>query len=160
MVDNDTTPTLEARLADLGGELLMAQWAALACGQLVAVPQDEADASWAPPLTRDDGKLALGLPARQLHAAVRALQPWPGAIFATVLGEDWKVGAAGLSWDEQPAPQGVVAAIDRTRVWLGCGQGRLGITELQRPNKARAAAPDVLRGVRLGVGAQLARAPT
>ncbi|MBM4343000.1 MAG: methionyl-tRNA formyltransferase [Deltaproteobacteria bacterium] len=153
--DGDTTPDVEARLAELGGRLLVDCWAGLTAGRLQARPQDHAVATFAPPLRKDDGCLDLSRAAQHLHAQVRAMQPWPGALFATVLGEDWKVGAGGLLWDDAQAAVGRIAAMDRDRVWLGCGAGRLGIAQLQRPNKAKAPAPDVLRGVRLGVGEAL-----
>ncbi len=158
--DDDTTPSLEVRLAQLGGQLLVDHWASLAVGSLAARVQDETAATYAPPLRKEDGRLDLSRPAPELHALVRAVQPWPGAVVATVLGEDWKIGAAGLRWRDDTAPVGHIAAVDRDCVWIGCGSGCLGVAELQRPNKAKAAAPDVLRGVRLGAGAALAAEAT
>ncbi len=153
--EDETTPELESRLAQLGGRLLVDCWPDLVAGRLAGVPQDHASATFAPPLRKEDGRLDVRMPGRVLHAQIRALQPWPGATLATVLGEDWKVGAAGLRHSPEPAEVGHIAGVDRTHVWIGCGDGRLGIAEIQRPNRAKAGAPDVLRGVRLGVGDRL-----
>lgn len=155
---DDTTPTLEARLAHSGAQLLLANLPRLLRGELVAVPQPAEGVTWAPPLQKSEGRLDFRHSARQLAAQVRAMQPWPGAFFGVAgSDEDWKVAAEGLLWDDQPAAVGVVAAVDRQRLWLGCGSGRLGIAALQRPGKAMTAAADVMRGFRRGVGELLVR---
>ena len=145
---DDTTPTLQDKLAQLGGDLLVQQWPALLGGRLVPVPQPTTGITFAPPIDKADGILHPRMPARALHAQVRAMQPWPGATLQTVTGELWKVGADRLAIREGQGTAGHCAAIDRDRVWLQCGQDQLGIAWLQRPNKALAPAPDVLRGVR------------
>ena len=155
--DIDTTPTLEAKLATRAGALLMGHWPALLARRLPCVPQPTVGVTFAPLLERAEAKLDFHKPATQLHAQVRAMQPWPGATlaFAGAPAEEWKVGATGLAWRAEPAEVGVICGFERQVVWVGCGVGRLGIAELQRPGKAKAAAADVLRGVRLGLGARL-----
>lgn len=153
---DDTTPTLEAKLAALGGQLLVARWGDLLGGKLPAVRQDEAAMTYAPPLQKAEGKLDWARPAQSVHAQVRAMQPWPGAWLTTPSGEDIKLFADGLLLGDGGGQPGAIVAVDRQRVWLACGQGSIGVAFLQRPNKARAPAPDVLRGMRLGAGEQLA----
>jgi methionyl-tRNA formyltransferase len=149
----DTTPLLEAKLAGCGARLLLAHLPQLLAGTLPAVPQPSQGVTWAPPLQKHEGRLDFTGDAAALHARARAMQPWPGAFFAIDgLGEDCKVATEGLVWDDGSAAVGVIAAIDRQHVWVGCGRGRLGIAGLQRPGKSMAAAPDVLRGMRRGAG--------
>ncbi len=153
--DDDTTPVLQTKLAALGGQLLVQHWAQLLGGELVARPQPTEGITWAPPIEKAEGQLQLALPAVALHAQVRAMQPWPGAILRTVLGEDWKIGAQGLQVRQGQGRVGTIAGIDRERVWLQCGVDQVGVAWLQRPNKTAAPAPDVLRGVRLDPAASL-----
>ena len=152
---DDTTPTLEIKLAELGGALVVANLGALVARSLTPTAQSGEGITYAPPLNRHDGLLDFARSATELHAQVRGLQPWPAAHFGASGDEQWKVAAEGLAVAAGSAPSGQVAKIDREHVWLGCGSGLLGVAWLQRPNRARAAAPDVLRGVRLAVGAQL-----
>ncbi len=153
----DTTPMLEAKLADAGAALLLDNWSALMANRLVAQPQPLQGITWAPPLDKGEGRLDWQRKATQLHCQIRAMQPWPGAFFASAAApaEDWKVFAEGLQLSERSGPPGQVLAVEGPLVWIGCGDGALGVAELQRPGKGRAAAADVLRGLRLGVGGQL-----
>lgn len=157
ITEDDTTPLLEAKLADAGAALLLAHWQALVGGQLAAQPQPLEGVTWAPPLEKAEGRLNWQRSAQELYRQVRAMQPWPGAFFASdaAPGEDWKLFADGLRFSDRKGPPGQLVAVEGPVAWIGCGSGSLGIAELQRPGKGRAPAADVLRGVRAGVGAQL-----
>ena len=157
ILHEDTTPDLEHRLARAGAALLLTHWHGLTAGELHGLPQPEQGVTWAPPIDKSEGRLDWQLPAQQLHRQVRAMQPWPGAFFAcqVVAGEDWKVFAEGLLLGERSGPAGQLLAVEGPVVWIGCGQGSLGIAALQRPGKGRVAAADVLRGLRVTIGAQV-----
>ena len=75
----ETTPELEAALADLAADVVppvLEEWAA---GPLSAEPQDERTATHVHPFTRADGWIEWRRPAVEIDRQVRALQPWPGA---------------------------------------------------------------------------------
>lgn len=74
----ETGGVLAARLARLGAEALVETLCAMDHGDLPATPQDEALASYAPRLMREDGRIDWRLPAVQIERLVRALAPWPG----------------------------------------------------------------------------------
>jgi len=76
---DETAGELSDRLASLGAELLVNTLPAYLDGELLAHPQDETQASYAPPLTKKDGLLDFNRPADALARQVRAFQPWPGA---------------------------------------------------------------------------------
>lgn len=153
ILDNDTTPTLEARLADAGAALLVHHLPAILAGTLPRHPQPESGMTWAPPITKNEGLLDLRLPARQVHAVARAMTPWPAAqLHIAALGETWKLSAQGLQWRDSTASAvpGSWVGTDKQLVWVRCGDGELGVSALQRPGKQMSPAADILRGVRLG----------
>lgn len=75
---NDTSATLMRELAEEGADLLLLALERLRAGALQAVAQDEARASHAPKLTKEEGLLDFSLPGKVLHARIRGLTPWPG----------------------------------------------------------------------------------
>lgn len=79
IMDDDITPSLTAKLAVVGAHLMDEVLAGLERGEIAPRPQDEAAASYAGPLTREDGEIDWRRPAAALWRQVRAYQPWPGS---------------------------------------------------------------------------------
>jgi len=77
--DEETSVEVEADLARLGADLLVEVLAELARGPVPETPQDPAQATYAPRLTRADSPIDWRRPARALHDQVRGLHPWPHA---------------------------------------------------------------------------------
>jgi methionyl-tRNA formyltransferase len=75
---------LTARLAEMGARLLVDTIDRLE--EIEGVEQDDAAATVAPRLRREDGELELGMGAQEIDRRVRALQPWPGATLPTSRG--------------------------------------------------------------------------
>ncbi|MEO8082881.1 MAG: methionyl-tRNA formyltransferase [Ardenticatenales bacterium] len=88
---DDTAVELTERLAVLGAHLLVATLPAWFDGTALAVSQDDAHATLAPRLTRDDGRLDAAEGAAALERRVRAMQPWPGAWLPLADGSVLKV---------------------------------------------------------------------
>ena len=76
---NDTSATLHDELAREGGELLILALERLSGGALHAIPQDNARATHAAKLSKEEGSLDFTLSCRALHAHIRGITPWPGA---------------------------------------------------------------------------------
>ncbi len=83
---SETTPGLEAELADEGARLLLALLADWLAGRRPARPQPETGVTLTRPLRREDGWLDPGHDAAALERQVRAYQPWPGTWAQTVAG--------------------------------------------------------------------------
>jgi methionyl-tRNA formyltransferase len=81
---NEDSQALTNRLAGIGADLLVETLGHLE--QIKAVEQDDAAATVAPRLRREDGELDWGMGAREIDRRVRALQPWPGATLPTRRG--------------------------------------------------------------------------
>ncbi|HVM24504.1 MAG TPA: methionyl-tRNA formyltransferase [Candidatus Limnocylindrales bacterium] len=75
----ETTPELDARLADLAADVVPPELERWAAGSLDFEPQDEAAATHVHPFKRTDGWIDWRRPAVEIDRQVRALQPWPGA---------------------------------------------------------------------------------
>ena len=73
----DTTETLTARIAELGAERLLELLPGWVEGSVEAVPQDEALASYAARIEKDDGVIDWTRSAEEIWRAVRAYEPWP-----------------------------------------------------------------------------------
>jgi methionyl-tRNA formyltransferase len=76
---DDTAGTLAPRLAEVGGRLLVETLRRLEAGTLTPQPQDDAQATMAPLLKKEDGMVEWTLPATEIANRVRGLSPWPGA---------------------------------------------------------------------------------
>jgi len=79
LTGRETTPELEARLADLAAEVVPAALERWAAGETPMEPQDESAATHVRPFTRADGWIDWRRSAIEIDRQVRALQPWPGA---------------------------------------------------------------------------------
>lgn len=75
----ETAPELSARLASAGADLLVRTLADLCAGRIRPVPQDNNRATYAPVLTKQDGRIDWTHPAQEIHNLIRGFQPWPGA---------------------------------------------------------------------------------
>lgn len=75
----DTGETLSARLAALGGRMLVEAVRSIEAGTAARTPQDESEATFAPRIVKSDGLIDWGAPALEIARMVRALRPWPGA---------------------------------------------------------------------------------
>ena len=79
LAGRETTPELEARLADMAADVVppvLLQWAR---GEIETEAQDDRVATQVHPFTRADGWIDWRRPAVEIDRQVRALQPWPGA---------------------------------------------------------------------------------
>lgn len=75
----ETAPELSVRLAAAGADLLVETLAGLCAGSIQPRPQDNSQATYAPILTKENGRIDWTNPAQQIHDLIRGFQPWPGA---------------------------------------------------------------------------------
>ena len=153
----DTAESLSERLSTDGATLLVRSLPALFSGQLTAVVQPEEGITYAPLLTKQEGKVPWHLDAERVHAHIRGMTSWPGAWSTLVQSpaETWKVFPPGMRVVEsEPAAPGTLIRIKAERVTIACGDGALELHELQRPGRKRMGAGSAVRGARLQVGAQ------
>lgn len=76
---DDTAGTLHERLAALGSQLILETLPRLAAGTLTPQKQDHTAATFAPKLTKEEGRIDWSQPAVELALQVRAFNPWPAS---------------------------------------------------------------------------------
>ena len=126
----DTGGSLHDRLARLGPPAVVEAIAGLAAGTLKGEVQDDALATYAHKLSKDEAKLDWSRPAVELERAVRAFDPWP-VCHTTLNGEPLKVWAARLG--EGRGEPGKILGASRDGLLVGCGEGSLLLTRVQLP---------------------------
>jgi methionyl-tRNA formyltransferase len=92
----ETTPELAARMAEVGAPLMLETLRGIAGGTLVAQPQNHAEASYAPLLKKEDGRIDWSRPAQEIYNRMRAFTPWPGA-YTTLRGRAFHIAAEPVS---------------------------------------------------------------
>ncbi len=138
---------LEARLAELGADLLAEHLPAWLEGTLAERPQPEEGASLTRLLRREDGRLDPVRPAAELERQVRAYQPWPGS-FLEHDGARLKVWAASVLGQEVSVEPGTLILTEGT-LGLGTVDGVLRLDEVQPAGKRRMRGAEYRHGKRL-----------
>jgi methionyl-tRNA formyltransferase len=139
----DTAETLGPRLAAIGADLVVETLRGLQTGKVQTRPQDNAKATLAPILKKEDGRIDFHRTAQESCNRLRGLQPWPGA-FTTFRGKTLQVWAAKLSTSEAALGELVVQG---DRLLVGCGKSTtLELLELQPEGKKRMPSRDFVHG--------------
>jgi methionyl-tRNA formyltransferase len=149
---NETTGSLEPRLAELGARELVESLPPWYAGRLHARPQDEREATHCRLISKIDGHVKASMTASQAERAVRAYDPWPGA-YILYRGERlgiWESRVVDLSG---PLPTGSLIIEGRIPVLVLAHDrdGRptgLALELLQRPGGRRLTGSEFLNGER------------
>jgi methionyl-tRNA formyltransferase len=122
---NETAGELSDRLSELGARAIREGVPKVVAGGYAAEAQDDARATLAPMLKKDDGAIDFTQSGRGVHDHVRGMSPWPGA-FTRLNGKVIKVLASALSGVTPPltASPGDVVLADKSRVVVACGGER------------------------------------
>jgi len=149
--EQETYGELQERLAHLGAAALSDALDALARGELIATPQDDAAATMAPKIEKELGRVDWSRPAVEIQRQVRAFNPWPSA-FTSANGQLLKLHRAAVVPGGGAA--GAIAAV-HPDLLVACGEGRLRLDEVQPGGKPRMAGAAFARGARLAPGDRL-----
>jgi methionyl-tRNA formyltransferase len=76
---DETTPELAARMSAFGADLIGESLLRFDRGEISPAPQEEKNASYAPILKKEDGRIDWARPAQQIYNCMRGFAPWPGA---------------------------------------------------------------------------------
>lgn len=145
---DETAVDLAARLAPMGAALLVETLAGLAAGAIVPRQQEAAQATLAPILKKDDGRIDWTRPAAEIHNRVRGFQPWPGA-HTTFRGQALNIWKTRLAAETAAAAPGSIVAA-RRRLLVACGGGSgIELLEVQLEGRKRIPAAAFLNGQRL-----------
>ena len=126
----DTGGSLHDRLAALGPKAVVEAIAGLAAGTLHGEIQDDALATYAHKLNKDEARLDWSRPAVELERQVRAFTPWP--VCHTSLA-DAPLKVLGASLGQGSGAPGTILEASRDGLLVACGEGALRLTRLQVP---------------------------
>jgi methionyl-tRNA formyltransferase len=144
---DETAPELYARMAEAGGPLMVSTLRGLASGSIMPVAQDSSQASFAPPLKKENGRIDWAFRARLIYNRIRGLQPWPGT-FTLFRGKQCAI------WG-RPSGNGFAGAPGEIRVaggevYVACGDGSaLRLEFVQLEGRKRVAAREFANGARI-----------
>ena len=141
----DTSASLHDRLAVMGADLILETLAALAADQIQPVPQDHAAASYAPMLTKADGRIQWGWTTQRIDGLIRGLTPWPGA-YSFYNDQRLKIFQVAPAAAPHPAAPGTVLSGFQDELRIATGDGALSILEIQSQGGRRMSVVDFLKG--------------
>lgn len=145
--ENETSGELFDRLSVEGGKLLLSTLDLLEKGEAPRIPQNEAEASYAPMLSREISQVDFDKTANEVHNLVRGLSPWPVAQ-TTLEGKRVKLISTRVS-KLSGAPGEIVETSPLT---VACGEGSVEILTLQLEGKKAMDSKAFLMGHRLEKG--------
>ena len=137
----ETTGDLHDRLSRMGAELIVEALDRL--DTLTPVPQPEAGVTYAEKIDKAEARIDWTRPAAEVDRQIRGLSPFPGAWCEAGEGRV-KLLRSRLAGEAELAP-GETRATEAALL-VGCGEGAVAVTELQRPGRRAAPAAEVLRG--------------
>jgi methionyl-tRNA formyltransferase len=140
----ETTETLEVDAARRAADLIRRTLRPWLDGALVAIPQDEGQATFTRPLRREDGRLDMTRPAQDLERLVRANAPWPGSFVDTGLGRLIVHEADVIPSQPADLPGRLVA--DGDGLALTTANGRLCLRRVQLSGRRPTDAASLRRG--------------
>lgn len=145
--DRETAGELSARLAALGGGILVETLGGLAAGTLSARPQ-AGEASFCRPIRREDGAVDWSRSAFELSRRLRAYTPWPG-LYTFLGSERVKILEADADTGSDSAEPGSIR-LEQGRLVASAGEGTvLRIERLQRAGRKPVAGAEFARSVGL-----------
>jgi methionyl-tRNA formyltransferase len=151
---DDTTGSLQHRLAGLGDGLLLKTLDGFETAAVHRTAQDHDQATYAPLLRKNDGRIDWAKPAKAIEPFIRGMTPWPGASTFWE-GMRLKVFRARAMPAEAAAPPGTVVRVSASELAIATADGVLSILELQGASGSRMRVSDFLRGHRIPLGALL-----
>jgi methionyl-tRNA formyltransferase len=149
---------LTRALAALAAEMVPEEFLAATAGRLMAVPQDDARANAAPPITKEHLAIDWSRSSTRIVNQVRAFAPAPGAF--TFSGQrrlkirEARAGAGGSS-----AAPGTILGTRGAALEVACGGGSVDVWRAGAEGKGPQSGRDLVNGRWLEVGGRLCPAP-
>lgn len=154
---DDTTASLSEKLSRLGAELVIETLPRWLAGEITPVPQDDSQATYAPPISKEQGAIDWSRTAAEIDRQIRAFTPWPGA-YTSFEGRNFKILRARPAAAGSPAPQNAApGTVVNTGEGIGVvtGGGVLLLETVQLAGKGPVDARAFARGQRQFVGSVL-----
>jgi methionyl-tRNA formyltransferase len=144
ILPEDTGGSLHDRLGQIAPDALLESLKMLSAGGAPRVPQENALATTAPKLKREDGRIDWSEPAEVIERKIRAFNPWPGA-FMKLGAQNLKIFSTAIV-DLSGRPAEIVES--ETDLIIAAGKGALLLNEVQLEGKRRMSGTEFVRGRR------------
>ena len=162
IASDETAPMLAPRLAEIGANLMLETLRGLASATIIPRPQKDDEATLAPILRKQDGRVDFQHSAQEIFNRLRGFQPWPGAYtsfrgknLTLYSGSPHSDSVSVAKADTGPLAPGMLA-LAGDLLLVGCGNGSaFQIQELQLEGKRRMSAREFINGYRLQPGEKL-----
>ncbi|PID41073.1 MAG: methionyl-tRNA formyltransferase [Proteobacteria bacterium] len=155
----ETAGTLFTKIAHVGGEAMMETLDMLETGGIKAVEQDHSRATYAPLLSKEDGRLDWSRPAVELDCLIRGVDPWPTA-FSLLDGRKLQLFKPEVVYRQNDAPAGTVIRADREGLLISTGAFCLLVTEVKPEGRKRMRVESFLNGCPIKAGTILSSGKT
>ncbi len=153
ILPGETAGELTLRLSEIGASLLLETLQGMTDGSVKPIPQDEAQMTYDPMLTKQMGIIDWSESAEAIVNRIHGLNPWPGCSTA-IQGGRLKLLRAKTACGSG-APGEILSADVKAGLVIACGSGAAEIVQLQAPGGKPMNARDYLRGHALAVGTVL-----
>lgn len=153
IMEHESYGELQQRLAELGALALMEALALLSLGAIEEEPQDDALATYAPKVEREDTRVDWALPAEEVARTIRAYDPKPGA-FTTARDAHVKL-FGGRPEPHAAAVPGDILHCDGSGILVACGRDAVRVAYVHPEGRRRLAAQEWLHGRGVALGERL-----
>jgi methionyl-tRNA formyltransferase len=149
---DETAPELTARLAEAGAPLIVETLRKLDRGEIAPTPQDSSQATFAPILKKNDGRIDWSLSAFKIYNRIRGLQPWPGA-FSTFREKNCQIWGKPLKPVAAGGAPGIILPTQEDGMLVICGSGTvLRVEHIQLEGRNRVTDSSFMNGARIVPG--------
>ncbi|MBC7088262.1 MAG: methionyl-tRNA formyltransferase [Tissierellales bacterium] len=151
ILDTDDSISLTNKLSELGAEVLLETLNRIIIGNIVYVEQDNSKSTYAPIITKEDGKIDWNWDVKKIKNHIRAFKPWPGSYFYydnLIV----KVNEVDILFSDHNEKIGTIIKADDSGIWVAAKNGFVIIKEIQFPGKKMVKVSDFLRGNNIEIG--------
>ncbi|NLO25485.1 MAG: methionyl-tRNA formyltransferase [Clostridiales bacterium] len=143
--DDETAGQLHDRLALLGAELLIETLGGIERGSVARKAQDHSEATYAPQLNRETGRVDWNNEAQSIYNLVRGTNPRPGC-YTQYRQQRMKLWGARVLDRNSTGTPGEITEVSAEGLAVQTGRGTLLLTEIQMPSSRRMTVDEYLRG--------------
>ena len=147
---HDTFETVHDKLGECGAELLLRTLALLETGEITPEKQDDALATYAAKIEKEDCLLDFSRTAKEVHDRIRGLSPIPLSFTHTPDGRLLKIVASEPV--EGSGRPGEVISLSGGRITVACGEGAIALLSVLPEGKKKMSSADFINGRRISVG--------
>jgi methionyl-tRNA formyltransferase len=158
ILDDETSEDVERDLAVIGASLVASTLDRMVDGHVPETPQNDLDATYAPRLTKEDGRVDWSRPARQLHDLIRGLHPWPHA-HTFLNGHRIILLRSRASAAGSDLPPGTVLSAHGDELTVATGSGTLALVQMQSEGRRPTTTREFLAGHPLAPGSRFLAQP-